>query len=214
MRPDLDDVARVLQRPPRDHADDTPSHSAVAVILTPAGSAPGQGLEDGPEVWFIRRAPRRGDPWSGHVGFPGGRAEAIDAHLRATAQRETWEELGVALPDAHWLGRLDDLRTRPVRSLMVRPHVFALDAVPDWTPNHEVADVFHTTLGALMRGTDRTTMRWPAGLGVTLPKVDIDGHVLWGLSLQIVDDLLDRLDGLGTGLARNAALAQAERVGA
>ena len=36
-------------------------------------------------------------------------------------------------------------------------------------------------------------------------RVDLDGVRLWGLTLRIVDDLLDRMDGDGIGLDRRAA---------
>ena len=42
------------------------------------------------------------------------------------------------------------------------------------------------------------------GHPVTLPRVDFQGQRLWGLSLRVVDDLLDRLDSRGAGLHRLA----------
>ena len=191
---ELDDVRRALARPPQDLHDTVPHHSAVAAVFTP-----------GRRLWLIRRAERRGDPWSGHLGFPGGRAEPEDGSLLETALRETREELGVTLPDASLLGRLDDVRTRPVRSLIVRPWVFAVDRVPDWRPNVEVAEVLPLSLDALLAGEGRGSMRWPGPVGVSLPAVDVAGKRLWGLTLAMVDDLLDRLDGRGTGLVRPRA---------
>ena len=46
-----------------------------------------------PEILLIRRAERKGDPWSGHMAFPGGREDARDESLLETALRETREEL-------------------------------------------------------------------------------------------------------------------------
>ena len=42
-----------------------PSKRAAVVIGLRDGSA-------GPEILMIQRAVREGDPWSGHMGFPGG----------------------------------------------------------------------------------------------------------------------------------------------
>ena len=45
------------------------------------------------EVLLIERAIFEGDPWSGHMAFPGGRMETEDDSTRITAARETFEEV-------------------------------------------------------------------------------------------------------------------------
>ncbi len=85
-----DELARVLGgREPLRVGIDAP-RAAVALVLRDAG--PG-----GIELLFIRRAEHEKDPWSGHMGFPGGRAEPGDAGLEGTAVRETLEETGLDL---------------------------------------------------------------------------------------------------------------------
>lgn len=193
------DVRRALARPAHDLTGVGVRRSAVAAILSP-----------GRRLWFILRAERAGDPWSGHVGFPGGREHPEDPTLLDVALRETDEELGVDLSKATLLGRLDDVRTRPVRSLMVRPFVFALDHEPVVRPNHEVAGVVSVGLDELLEGHGRGRMRWPARVGLSLPRVDFAGVRLWGLTLVMVDDLLDRLDGRGKGLERPIGTASGD----
>lgn len=62
------------------------------------------------EVLYIRRTSRKGDKWSGHVAFPGGRQDPTDADDYATAAREASEEVGLDLSseDFVFLGRLAD----------------------------------------------------------------------------------------------------------
>jgi 8-oxo-dGTP pyrophosphatase MutT (NUDIX family) len=193
--PDLAEVRAALARPPARVEADGVRRAAVVMLLTP-----------GRRVWFVQRAERAGDPWSGHVAFPGGHEEPGDRDLRHTALRETWEEVGVDLDEAHgatWLGELDEVRTRPVRTRVIRPFVVALPEQPRFGSSDEVTGVLSVTLDDLRRGVGRGTMRWPTDLvGVSLPCVDLGGPRLWGLTLQIVDDLLHRLDGAGVGLAR------------
>src|SRR5262249_27191702 len=76
--------------------------AAVSLILSEArGSA---------QALIIKRAERPGDHWSGHLALPGGRAQAEDADLIATAARETYEEVGINLLDGgEFIGQLEIL---------------------------------------------------------------------------------------------------------
>jgi 8-oxo-dGTP pyrophosphatase MutT (NUDIX family) len=189
---ELHDVRRALARPGIRIEDPSLRRSAVAILLSP-----------GRRVWFVRRAERTGDPWSGHLAFPGGREQPDDGDLLRTATRETEEEVGLDLRGAELLGELDDLRTRPIRTMMIRPYLFRLDHEPTLGTSDEVAGSHSLSLDHLLEGHGRGTMRWPVdAVGVTLPRVDFDGVRLWGLTLAMVDDLLDRIDGRGQGLAR------------
>jgi hypothetical protein len=54
-----------------------------------------------PEVLFIKRAARKGDRWTSHIAFPGGRRDPEDADDRAAAIRETAEEVGIDLSEGN-----------------------------------------------------------------------------------------------------------------
>ncbi len=56
-----------------------------------------------PEILFIKRAARSGDRWTSHVALPGGKRDPEDADDKATAVRETMEEVGIDLSDGHAL---------------------------------------------------------------------------------------------------------------
>lgn len=175
-------------------AEGPPALAAVAAVLT-------RDLD----LLFIERAHRPGDPWSGHVSFPGGRAEPTDADTLQTAMRETHEELGLDLGPAEVLGALEDVPTAPhLPPLLVRPWVFFCEPLPPARPNHEVAAVHLVPLRGLLGGEGRGTFDYPwQGHRVQLPQVELaPGVRLWGMTLRMVDDLLHRLDGRGQGIAR------------
>ena len=67
----------------------------------------------------------------------------------------------------------------------------------------EVAAVHRLSLAHLLANEGRGPMpfEWN-GQAMKLARVDFDDVRLWGMTLRIVDDLLHRLDGSGTGLAR------------
>jgi 8-oxo-dGTP pyrophosphatase MutT (NUDIX family) len=116
-------------------------HAAVALLLAPAHPAP--------EILFIVRARHDRDPWSGDIGFPGGRVEPRDGEPRRTAERETFEELTIDLTAADCLGRLDDLygATLPI---LVSCFVFALPDRPPISANQEIAETFWIPLDRLL----------------------------------------------------------------
>src|ERR1700686_1895287 len=88
--------------------EDGVRQAAVALIFR-------LGKADVLELLFIKRAEYAGDPWSGQIAFPGGRAEAGDTSLAETAIRETHEETGIDLArEGFMIGALDDLRPRTV----------------------------------------------------------------------------------------------------
>lgn len=160
--------------------------AAVAAVFRP-----------GPDLLFIRRAVQEGDPWSGHVAFPGGRFEAGDPTLKDTAVRETREEVGVDLAEgARFLGSLAVVRPQVVgvRSLEVHPFVFAVDGTVLASPSEEVAACFWVPLEGLLDGRGRSTMTWRyQGVDLPLPCIRWEGECIWGLTLRILDDLLGRL---------------------
>src|SRR5262245_27327606 len=79
------------------------ARAAVAVVLRQIG--------EGLDLLLIQRSERHGDPWSGHMAFPGGRQHPSDIDLFATAARETCEEVGIDLNvHGELLGHLDELR--------------------------------------------------------------------------------------------------------
>ncbi len=92
-------------RPQLFPAGENTREAAVAVILRPDDADT--------RILFIKRAEKRGDPWSGHMAFPGGHREPRDPDLRSAAERETLEEIGLDLERAEYLGPLDHQRAMP-----------------------------------------------------------------------------------------------------
>ena len=153
---------------------------------------------DGVAVLMIRRAERAGDPWSGHMAFPGGRRERADRNTLATALRETHEEVGFdAAGSARLLGRLSDIATRPGRKggpMIITPYVFGLESAPALTPNGEVAETVWVPLTFLADRGNREKMRWaPNGVPLELPCYLFGGRRIWGLSLMMLDELVAAL---------------------
>ena len=168
------------------------SWAAVAMILA--------GTEDDPELCVIRRAEKSGDPWSGHMAFPGGRFSPEDADLQVTAERETHEEVGLRLDPAHRLGSLAPLsiwlsgREQP---LALFPAVYYLGpAIPTLTLNHEVATAYWMRLAHPWQAGNATHLKLSAdGKTLYYPAIRFRDQVIWGITLRVLtlfSDVLGR----------------------
>jgi len=162
--------------------------AAVALILR-------ERNPDRTDVLFIRRAEKPGDPWSGHMAFPGGHHDPSDASLLDTASREAYEEIGLDLAAAgRHLGALPHHeampRGRPTGMLIV-PHVFEVTKETALRPNHEVAEIVWTPLAPIVSGEIHTTEdRIVAGTPTTFNGYRVNGgHFVWGLTYRILHSL-------------------------
>jgi len=160
--------------------------AAVAVILAP----------DPDSILLIRRADRAGDPWSGHMAFPGGRQDPAEPDLVTTAIRETAEEVGLQLRPEHLVGSLDDVvpRTPSLPPIAVRPYVFALDRWPGLTLNPEVAAARWIPLDLLLQPDTYHSVRLEIrGESREFPAYRLDDSVVWGMTERILSSLLEQV---------------------
>lgn len=190
FRPGLAGIGDALARHPAPEDDAVPAvrKAAVAAILRAGGGDV--------ELLFILRAEHPEDPWSGQMGLPGGRVEPADATPLATALRETREEIDLDLEAVgRPLGRLSEVRTHlPLGSVphSVVPFVFAVEGDPAFRPNEEVQEALWVPLSFLRDRRNRSWFTWVRkGLPLPMPCYTFEGRVIWGLTLRIVDELIE-----------------------
>ncbi len=164
------------------------ARAAVALIL--------RGRGNDPEILFIERARHENDPWSGDLGFPGGRLEPGDPDLRSTAERETSEEIGLELRLHRYLGRLDDLAGAHL-PIVVSCFVYAMDHPTPLVFSEEVAKSFWIPFSHLCdpRRHDSRTVYF-RGAALVRPAIDLlgPGHrVLWGITYRLIVSFLELL---------------------
>ncbi len=185
-------IRRALVAPePQIAGDPSRPQAAVAVVLRD-----GADSASGPEMLFIERAERRGDPWSGHMAFPGGRMETGDSGPQATAERETWEEVGLVLAEADSLGRLDDLHGRHAGRplpLVISAWVYHIEQCGPLALNDEVEEALWVPLDRIVDPRHQVEYPTPTagypGILVGRP----ERHIVWGLTYRFLELFLARL---------------------
>ena len=167
-------------------------HAAVAIVIRETAHAT--------EALFILRATKDGDPWSGHMAFPGGHCEKYDDSIEATAARETLEEVGLDLATyGEFVGQIDAVRANPRGrdlDMVVTPCVFLLKKEPPpMNPNYEVADILWGKLDHMYTGESLTTGEFMIqGEKHRYPGYDVSGQVVWGLTHRMLDQFFGMID--------------------
>jgi 8-oxo-dGTP pyrophosphatase MutT (NUDIX family) len=161
--------------------------AAVALVVRPARADL--------ELLLIKRAPRMGDPWSGHMALPGGKQDEMDPDLRFTAIRETQEEVSIDLRSTgSELGALDDVETLgvPVPPLVISPFVFTVPPGTPATPNMEVEAAIWIPVSALAHPGSRAEYLHArdAEESVRFAALEYEGNIIWGLTYRMLSQFL------------------------
>lgn len=187
--PSFDDIRALLSAGrPAPLPADSRTRAAVALILRSSRS--------GHEVLFIERAAHDGDPWSGDLGFPGGKVEESDGDERLAAERETREEISLDLTNALYLGRLAEIAGAhlPVR---VSCFVYGMTEPVILRPGDEIRNAFWIPLEQLYDPERHieASVRF-GGAMLVRPAIRIlepGQTVLWGLTYRLVIQFLQTL---------------------
>ena len=160
--------------------------AAVALIL--------RGYGTDVEMLMVRRAEHDGDPWSGDLGFPGGKVDFDDASPRTTAERETLEEIGLALPERTYLGRLNDISGAYV-PVNIACFVYHLDQPGAFALNAEITHTWWIPLSRFLEPERHRyvtfTYRNKHRARPVIDLVEPDFPFLWGITYRLVEQFFE-----------------------
>jgi 8-oxo-dGTP pyrophosphatase MutT (NUDIX family) len=177
------DVADLRSRLDADPRPTLPANTGLAGVLVP--------MIDGrpPGIVFTRRTEHL-SRHAGEISFPGGLRHDEDADLRATALRETHEELGLDPTGVDVLGALPPVHTF-VSAILIVPFVGAIAERPSFAPNEaEIAEVLEFGLADL--DAAESLVEYPAdGRVYRGYAYAMEGATIWGATARILHDLLE-----------------------
>ena len=158
-----------------------------AGVLVPLYTDPAGALH---AVFTRRHDDLRRHP--GEISFPGGRRDEGDVDLCATALREAREEIGLPADAVELLGALQPTPTF-VTNYAIYPFVGLIEPGFEWVLGEdEVAEVLELPLEALRAAYgERRLVR--KGIPFRTPTYEVDGHLIWGATGRILQDLLSRI---------------------
>jgi 8-oxo-dGTP pyrophosphatase MutT (NUDIX family) len=185
--PRIDEIRRALAAyQPTLSQQELERRAAVALVLREAAR--------GSEILFIERAEKAGDPWSGHMAFPGGRVDLPAETPEQAAIRETLEEVGLVLDASGRLGRLDDLEGRHAGrppGMVISAFVYHLDGPGELVPQRsEVREAFWVPVQSLLDPGRRIRRAFRGTGSFEFPGIVVgepDRHVVWGLTYRFLE---------------------------
>jgi ADP-ribose pyrophosphatase YjhB (NUDIX family) len=186
--PRIDEIRRALSAyQPTLSQREFERRASVALVLR-------EVAEHGPEILFIERAEKDGDPWSGHMAFPGGRVDLPAESPEQAAVRETLEEVGLALAPGERLGRLDDLEGRDKGrppGMVISAFVYHLEAKGELIPQQsEVREAFWVPVRSLVEPARHVRRAFRGTGSFEFPGIVVgepDRHVVWGLTYRFLE---------------------------
>jgi 8-oxo-dGTP pyrophosphatase MutT (NUDIX family) len=137
-----------------------------------------------------------GGQHGGQLGLPGGKPEPGDIDLLATALREAEEEIGLSPDAVEVVAPLEPLATRAT-GWLVHPFLGRIPSDTRWRLQEtEIVGILTPSARALADPGARSmlpfsSLRFPEPLLVD--GIDVEGHVLWGMTLRLLDMALPRL---------------------
>jgi 8-oxo-dGTP pyrophosphatase MutT (NUDIX family) len=143
---------------------------------------------------LVRRA--EGGVHGGQIALPGGKPEAEDGSLLATALREAEEEIGLPRGGAVLLAELPQVDTM-TSGFLISPFLVRVAAPARWRLREgEIAEVLDVRVADLSRpearGEEtRDFVTWSGPRRI--PFLWVGPHKLWGATYRILSPLLPRL---------------------
>ena len=175
---DLEKLSEVLK--PVSEAHD--AGAAVALLL--------KHTNQGIKALFVKRAENPADPWSGQMALPGGKRDSMDQSLKDTIVRETLEETNInLLHRCRFLGVMGTLESGIRPELKILPFVILLEHEPSIKLNVELKYFVWISPEELIR--NRGIVKFSFG---EFPAYVVGSNVIWGLTYNIFEDFIHRLD--------------------
>lgn len=170
-----------------DAASRNPKKAAVMALLYPNSDGELQMI-------FMLRKTYQG-VHSNQIGFPGGKIEAEDSSILATAFRETEEEIGVKSNAIKVLKALTQVYIPP-SNFLVQPFFGLLDKKPEYVLDEkEVERLIEVPLSSVLSDDALNVMNITTSYAnqIEVPVFKFKEEVIWGATAMMLSEIKDLL---------------------
>lgn len=132
---------------------------------------------------------------SSQIAFPGGKVEEIDTDLKATALRETYEEIGVHPDKIHVIRDFSSVYIPP-SNFLVFPFLGISSSELEFTlQEEEVAGIVEMPISLLLDDSiiSMKTLETSYAKLIEVPVFQIGNHSVWGATAMMLSELKDAL---------------------
>ena len=132
---------------------------------------------------------------SNQVGFPGGKVEQEDKDLRATALRETHEEVGVHPKDVTVIREISEIYIPP-SNFEVQPYIgLYREPRPFVIQETEVERFIEIPLTDFLKDTNVVTKKLSTSYAkvIEVPAFELNGYIVWGATAMMLSEIKELL---------------------
>ena len=132
---------------------------------------------------------------SNQIGFPGGKVEEVDLDLKATALRETHEEVGVSPDSVQVLKTLSEVYIPP-SNFEVQPYIGISETALSFVAQEsEVEEIVEVKVSDFLDDTNLFSQRLSTSYAknVDVPAFKLNGHVVWGATAMMLSEIKELL---------------------
>lgn len=182
-------ASRLPTLDPEYYKDNNPRRSAVMMLFYPK--------EEMANIVLIKRNAYEG-VHSSQISFPGGKAEAEDKDLAATAVRETFEEVGVKPSDIDVIMPFTEIYIPP-SNFLVSPYLGISLRQPEFNPNpDEVVEIIELPLDVFLDDSIviETELQTSYAQKMNVPAFKVGEHIVWGATAMILSELKETIKSI------------------
>ena len=131
---------------------------------------------------------------SAQISFPGGKIEKTDENLKATALRETFEEVGVHQKSITVIREITDVYIPP-SNFLATPFIAFTTKKPALKINHEVDHTFDVLLKDLLDDSNISSINITTSYAknIDVPCFKLNNYIVWGATAMMLNEIKELL---------------------